>query len=115
MFSMLIDWPPALALATLPQKAGRERHVQQTGFRARRGAGRGRARRRIAGASTDSTHTGRSPRGDAPPAFVMIAHIQFASPEALQAALDSPRMAELRADLANFTDIRPTILLGRSE
>ena len=54
------------------------------------------------------------PMGEAAAAFVMIAHIQFASPEALQAALANPRMAELRADLTKFTDIKPTVMLGKS-
>ena len=54
------------------------------------------------------------PMGEAAAAFVMIAHIQFASPEAMQAALANPRMAELRADLTKFTDIKPTVMLGKS-
>lgn len=52
-------------------------------------------------------------RGDAPAPIVMIAHFQFASAEALDAALAHPQMSELRADLTNFTDIRPTIMFGR--
>jgi uncharacterized protein (TIGR02118 family) len=55
------------------------------------------------------------PNGAAPPPYAMIAHFQFASTEALQAALANPAMAELRADLPRFTDIRPTIMLGKSE
>lgn len=54
------------------------------------------------------------PMGDAPAAFVMIAHFEFASPEAMKAALDDPGMAEVRADVAKFTDIKPTVMLGRS-
>jgi uncharacterized protein (TIGR02118 family) len=54
------------------------------------------------------------PMADSAAAFVMIAHIQFASPEALQTALANPRMAELRADLTKFTDIKPTVMLGKS-
>jgi uncharacterized protein (TIGR02118 family) len=46
--------------------------------------------------------------------YAMIAHFQFASPEALKAALDNPRVAELRADVATFTDIKPTLMLGKS-
>ena len=53
-----------------------------------------------------------TPAGPAP--FVMIAHIQFASLEALQAAQAQPRSPELRADLAKFTDIKPTIMIGRT-
>lgn len=54
------------------------------------------------------------PIGDVAPAFVMIAHFQFASPEALQAAVANPAMTEVRADIPKFTDIRPTIMWGRS-
>lgn len=52
--------------------------------------------------------------GGTPPPYAMIAHFQFASIEALQAALANPGMAELRTDLAKFTDIKPTILMGKS-
>lgn len=55
------------------------------------------------------------PMGNAPPAFVMIAHFQFASSEALQAGLANPAMADVRADIAKFTDIRPTVMLGKSQ
>lgn len=51
--------------------------------------------------------------GSAPP-YAMIAHFQFASPEALNAARANPAMAEVRADVARFTDIKPTIMLGKS-
>jgi uncharacterized protein (TIGR02118 family) len=54
------------------------------------------------------------PMGASAAPYVMIAHFQFASPEALKAALDNPRMAELRADVATFTDIKPTVMLGKS-
>lgn len=54
------------------------------------------------------------PMGASAPPYAMIAHIQFASPEALKAALDNPRRDELRADIANFTDIKPTLMLGKS-
>lgn len=47
-------------------------------------------------------------------AFVMIAHFEFASREAMHAALGDPGRADLRADLANFTDIRPVAMLGQS-
>ena len=54
------------------------------------------------------------PMGASAAPYAMIAHFQFASPEALKAALESPRMAEVRADVATFTDIKPTVMLGKS-
>jgi uncharacterized protein (TIGR02118 family) len=54
------------------------------------------------------------PMGDTPAPYAMIAHFQFASSEALSAALADPGMAEVRADVAKFTDIKPTVMLGRS-
>jgi uncharacterized protein (TIGR02118 family) len=54
------------------------------------------------------------PMGAAAAPYVMIAHFQFASAEALKAALDNPRRAEVQADVANFTDIKPTLMLGKS-
>ena len=54
------------------------------------------------------------PMGATPVPFVMIAHIQFASAEALRAGLADPGMADVRADIPKFTDIRPTIMMGRS-
>ena len=54
------------------------------------------------------------PMGSAAAPYAMIAHFQFASSEALQAGLANPAMAELRADVAKFTDIKPTIMLGKS-
>lgn len=53
------------------------------------------------------------PRGATAPPFAMIAHFEFASSEALEAALAKPEMAELRADLAKFSDIKPTTMFGR--
>jgi len=53
------------------------------------------------------------PRGATAPPFAMIAHFEFASVEALEAALAKPEMAELRTDLAKFTDIKPTTMFGR--
>jgi uncharacterized protein (TIGR02118 family) len=52
--------------------------------------------------------------GTNPAPYVMIAHIQFPSSEALQAAMANPGMAEVRADVAKFTDIAPTIMLGKT-
>lgn len=54
------------------------------------------------------------PMGGAAAPYAMIAHFQFASAEALQAALGDPGMGELRADVAKFTDIRPVISFGKS-
>jgi uncharacterized protein (TIGR02118 family) len=53
------------------------------------------------------------PRGATAAPFAMIAHFEFGSSEALEIALASPEMAELRADVAKFTDIKPTTMLGR--
>lgn len=54
------------------------------------------------------------PTNGAPPPYVMICSFQFASPEALQAAMAEPGMAEVRANVAVFTDITPAVMLGRS-
>ena len=54
------------------------------------------------------------PNGSTAPPYAMIAHFRFAASEALKAALDNPAMADVRADVAKFTDIKPTIMLGKS-
>ena len=54
------------------------------------------------------------PMGSSAAPYAMIAHFQFASAEAVNAALANPAMAEVRADVAKFTDIKPTVMLGRS-
>ena len=54
------------------------------------------------------------PMGSSAAPFAMIAHFQFTSSEALQAGLANPAMAEVRADVATFTDIKPTVMLGKS-
>jgi uncharacterized protein (TIGR02118 family) len=54
------------------------------------------------------------PNGGTAAPVAMIAHFQFASSEALKAALGNPAMADLRADVAKFTDIKPTVMLGKS-
>jgi uncharacterized protein (TIGR02118 family) len=54
------------------------------------------------------------PMGESAPPYAMIAHFQFASPEALNAAVGNPAMAEVRADVARFTDIKPTVMFGKS-
>jgi uncharacterized protein (TIGR02118 family) len=51
--------------------------------------------------------------GSAAP-YAMIAHFQFASADAIKAALADPAMADVRADVARFTDIKPTVMLGKS-
>jgi uncharacterized protein (TIGR02118 family) len=45
---------------------------------------------------------------------VMIAHFQFPSSEALQAGMANPAMTDVRADVAKFTDIKPTVMLGKT-
>jgi uncharacterized protein (TIGR02118 family) len=54
------------------------------------------------------------PMGTTAAPYAMIAHFQFASLEALNAARANPAMAEVRADIAKFTDIKPTLMLGKS-
>jgi uncharacterized protein (TIGR02118 family) len=54
------------------------------------------------------------PNGTASAPYRMIAHFQFPSADALKAALANPAMADVRADVPKFTDIKPTIMLGRS-
>ena len=54
------------------------------------------------------------PMGTSAAPYAMIAHFQFASSEAVPAALANPAMAEVRADVAKFTDIKPTVMLGKS-
>jgi uncharacterized protein (TIGR02118 family) len=54
------------------------------------------------------------PNGTTAAPIAMIAHFQFASSEALQRALANPAMAEVRADVPRFTDIRPTVMLGKT-
>lgn len=54
------------------------------------------------------------PNGSSAAPFVMIAHFQFASPEALKAALGNPGMADVRADIPKFTDIKPSVMVGKS-
>ena len=54
------------------------------------------------------------PMGTAAAPYAMIAHFQFPSAEALQAALANPGMAEVRADVPKFTDIKPAVMMGKS-
>jgi uncharacterized protein (TIGR02118 family) len=54
------------------------------------------------------------PMGGSPAPYAMIAHFQFASAEAIEIARANPAMADVRADVAKFTDIKPTVMLGKS-
>ena len=54
------------------------------------------------------------PNGANAAPYAMIAHFQFASADDLKAALANPAMAEVRADVAKFTDITPTVMLGKT-
>ena len=54
------------------------------------------------------------PNGTSTPPYAMIAHFQFPSADALKGALANPAMADVRADVPKFTDIRPTVMLGKS-
>jgi uncharacterized protein (TIGR02118 family) len=56
---------------------------------------------------------GQAPGGGRPP-FALIANFHFASPEAMGQAMANPRMGELQADVPNFTDITPQIMVGRA-
>ena len=47
-----------------------------------------------------------------PAPFVAMAHLIFESPEALGASMGGPRGDEVRADVANFTDIQPVIQIS---
>lgn len=46
--------------------------------------------------------------------YALIAHFHFASPEALGQAMANPRLGELQADVPNFTNITPTLMMGRT-
>lgn len=54
------------------------------------------------------------PNGTSAAPVAMIAHFRFASSEALQKALANPAMADVRADVPRFTDIRPTVMIGKA-
>ena len=47
-----------------------------------------------------------------PAPFVAMAHLSFESPEAMMACLTSPRAEEVRADVANFTKIKPVVQIS---
>jgi uncharacterized protein (TIGR02118 family) len=46
--------------------------------------------------------------------FVMVVHFEFAGADALEGGLAHPPLADVRADVAKFTDITPTVMLGKS-
>jgi uncharacterized protein (TIGR02118 family) len=46
--------------------------------------------------------------------YRLVAHIRFASTEALEAALASERTPEVFADVAKFTDIEPVAMITTS-
>ena len=52
--------------------------------------------------------------GGGPAPFAMIAHFGFASAEAMGQALAGPATAELVADIPNFTDIQPQMMIGKA-
>jgi uncharacterized protein (TIGR02118 family) len=54
------------------------------------------------------------PMGTSAPPYAMIAHFKFASAAALEAGRANPAMADVRADIAKFTDIKPTVMIGKS-
>lgn len=47
-----------------------------------------------------------------PPAFIAMGHMYFDSLEALQAAASGPHVAEMMADIPNFTDSTPVIQIS---
>ncbi len=54
------------------------------------------------------------PMGDTAPPYVMICHFEFASAEALAAAVAKPGMAEVRSDVARFTDIQQIVMMAKA-
>ena len=46
--------------------------------------------------------------------YALVAHFHFASAEAMGQAMASDRRPELVADIPNFTDITPQIMIGRA-
>jgi uncharacterized protein (TIGR02118 family) len=54
------------------------------------------------------------PNGTTAPPYAMIAHFRFPSSDALKAAVANPALADVRADVPRFTDIKPTVMLGKS-
>ena len=54
------------------------------------------------------------PNGAVPPPIVMICRFEFASADAMKAAMANPAMADVRADVAKVTDIKPTVMVGKT-
>ena len=50
--------------------------------------------------------------GSAPVVAITLLH--FESPEAMKAALGGPHLAEIQADIANFTSIQPELQINAS-
>ena len=47
------------------------------------------------------------------PAFATIAQVEFASMEAFQQAMASPRSAEVQGDVPNYAGVTPSVQLSR--
>jgi uncharacterized protein (TIGR02118 family) len=70
------------------------------------------ARKLGAAAKTTSVDQGVSgPAPGSPPAFVMMAHFTFDSPETFQAAF-GPHATEIMDDIPNYTSIEPIIQIS---
>ena len=52
--------------------------------------------------------------GGGEPPFVLVCNIGFASKAAMDAAVAAPRIGEVFADVANFTDIAPITLVSEA-
>ncbi len=55
---------------------------------------------------------GESAPDGGPAPFVAMAHFSFASAEDLQASFASPRLAEVMADIAKYTKIKPVMTIS---
>lgn len=64
----------------------------------------------IKGSAVDKCLTGETP--DAPPAYIAVGHLYFSSPEGMQKVL-GPNMDKIAADLPNYTDIEPEVLVSQ--
>jgi uncharacterized protein (TIGR02118 family) len=51
---------------------------------------------------------------DKPAPIAMICRFEFSSAEALAASGTAPGIAEVRADVAKFTDIKPIVMAGKT-
>src|SRR4051794_31058527 len=54
------------------------------------------------------------PSKDGAAPFAMICHFEFSSAEALAASGTAPGIADVRADVAKFTDIKPIVMVGKT-